>query len=104
MADAWPKTVSLFATELLKFLGVDEAVFLKVGDEETIRARFEEGRSREDKISAVQYVRFPVGKELSEGFTDNKNEIKLVIEHPNYRAETSLAPETRQSLAEDLEL
>jgi hypothetical protein len=53
---------------LLKFLGVDEAVFLKVGDKDTVRARFEEGRSREDKISAGQYVRFPVGKELSKCF------------------------------------
>jgi hypothetical protein len=54
--------------ELLKFLGVDEAGFLKVGDKDTIRARFEEGRSREDKISAGQYVRFPLGKELSKCF------------------------------------
>lgn len=89
--------------ELLKFLGVDEAVFLKVGDKNTVRARFEEGHSREDKISAVQYVRFPVGKELIKGFTDKKNEIKLVIDHPNYRAEVELGPETRQSLAEDFE-
>ncbi len=103
MADARPKTVSLFATELLKFLGVDEAVFLKVGDKNTVRARFEEGHSREDKISAVQYVRFPVGKELIKGFTDKKNEIKLVIDHPNYRAEAKLEPGTRQSLTEDLE-
>ena len=89
--------------ELLKFLGVDEAVFLKVGDKNTVRARFEEGHSREDKISAVQYVRFPVGKELIKGFTDKKNEIKLVIDHPNYRAEAKLEPGTRQSLTEDLE-
>jgi Protein of unknown function (DUF3501) len=59
--------------ELLKFLGVDEAGFLKVGDKDTIRARFEEGRSREDKISAGQYVRFPVGKELSKCLTDAGN-------------------------------
>ncbi len=89
--------------ELLKFLGVDEAVFLKVGNKNTVRARFEEGHSREDKISAVQYVRFPVGKELIKGFTDKKNEIKLVIDHPNYRAEAKLEPGTRQSLTEDLE-
>lgn len=87
--------------ELLKFLGVDEAVSLKVGEKGSVRAQFEEGRSREDKISAVQYVKFPVGEELSKGFADKKNEIKLVIEHPNYRAETSLGPETRESLAED---
>ena len=88
---------------MLKFLGVDEAVFLKVGDKDTIRARFEEGRSREDKISAGQYVRFPVGKESSKCLTDAGNEIKLVIDHPNYRAEAKLAAETRRSLAEDLE-
>ena len=89
--------------ELLKFLGVDEAVFIKVGDKNTVRARFEEGHSREDKISAVQYVRFPVGKELIKDFTDKKNEIKLVIDHPNYRAEAKLELGTRQSLTEDLE-
>src|ERR687892_252479 len=43
--------------ELLKFLGIDETVYLKVGNH-SIHARFEEGRSKEDKISAVQYVRF----------------------------------------------
>lgn len=89
--------------DLLKFLGVDEALFLKVENKESVRAQFEEGRSREDKISAVQYVRFPVGRELSKGFADKENEIKLIIEHPNYRAETKLEPETRRSLAKDLE-
>ena len=39
--------------ELLKFLGIDEAVSLKVGGR-SVRAQFEEGRSKEDKISAVQ--------------------------------------------------
>src|SRR5215470_3580811 len=43
--------------DLLKFLGIDETVFLQVGPHR-IRATFEEGRSKEDKISAVQYVRF----------------------------------------------
>src|SRR3990170_4476572 len=44
--------------DLLKFLGIDEAVVLKVGGH-VVAARFEEGRSKEDKISAVQYVKFP---------------------------------------------
>jgi len=39
--------------ELLKFLGIDEAVSLKVGGR-SVRGCFEEGRSKEDKISAVQ--------------------------------------------------
>ena len=49
--------------DLLKFLGIDEAVFLKVG-ERSIQGRFEEGHSKEDKISAVQYVRFPFDPQI----------------------------------------
>src|SRR2546425_5103106 len=37
--------------ELLKFLGIDEAVFLKIGDRYSIHAQFETGHSNEDKIS-----------------------------------------------------
>src|SRR6185503_11935896 len=43
--------------DLLKFLGIDEAVFFKVGGH-VVAGLFEEGHSKEDKISAVQYVRF----------------------------------------------
>jgi hypothetical protein len=39
---------------LLKFLGIDEKVQLKIGSEHTIQAAFEAGHSKEDKISAVQ--------------------------------------------------
>src|SRR5215813_10710840 len=53
--------------ELLKFLGIDEAVSLQVG-KHSIRGRFEEGRSKEDKISAVQYVRFPFDAEARQAF------------------------------------
>ena len=42
-----------------------------VGDVCVTRKR--EGRSREDMISAGQYVRFPVGKELSKCLTDAGN-------------------------------
>ena len=86
--------------ELLKFLGIDEAVFLKVGNH-SIHARFEEGHSKEDKISAVQYVRFPFGEEALQAFIRGER-TALMIDHPNYKASVPLAPETRQSLIEDL--
>jgi hypothetical protein len=87
--------------DLLKFLGVDEAVFLKVGSF-TIRARFEEGRSKEDKISAVQYVKFSFDDGARAAFAGSA-EATLAIEHPNYRAEARLSVETRESLLADLE-
>lgn len=86
--------------ELLKFLGIDETVSLNVGGR-SIRGRFEEGRSKEDKISAVQYVRFPFDAEARRAFVGGE-QVELVIDHPNYKARTVLAPEVRKSLAEDL--
>src|SRR5690606_14862175 len=41
-------------------VGIDECVAMTV-DGERYAATFEPGRSREDKISAVQYIRFPLG-------------------------------------------
>ena len=86
--------------DLLKFLGIDEAVFLKVG-ERSIQGRFEEGHSKEDKISAVQYVRFPFDPQTRQAFRGGKR-AELIIDHPNYKARAVLAPDAQQSLAEDL--
>ncbi|HWP24584.1 MAG TPA: DUF3501 family protein [Candidatus Binatia bacterium] len=86
--------------DLLKFLGIDETVYLKVGDH-SIRGRFEEGRSKEDKISAVQYVRFPFDARAREAFLAGQK-ASIAIDHPNYRASAELRPEVQQSLAEDL--
>lgn len=88
--------------ELLKFLGIDESVFLKIGDRHSIHAKFEEGHSKEDKISAVQYVRFPFSQEQVLAFANGKEDAILLIEHPNYRATGGIEPEARKSLAEDL--
>jgi sulfur carrier protein ThiS len=86
--------------DLLKFLGIDESVYLKVGSE-FIHARFEEGHSKEDKISAVQYVRFPFSAAALQAFV-NGERAELIIDHPNYQARAVIEPDTRQSLVEDL--
>ncbi|MGH7784347.1 MAG: DUF3501 family protein [Candidatus Binatia bacterium] len=86
--------------DLLKFLGIDKAVSLKIGPH-VVSARFEEGHSKEDKISAVQYVRFPFDSAAQAAFVSGEK-ARLVIAHPNYRVEVALAPEVQKSLAEDL--
>jgi len=70
--------------ELLRFLGIDEVLFLQVGNH-GIHARFDEGRSKEDKISAVQYVRFPFTSEAISAFA-GPEVAELRIDHENYRA------------------
>lgn len=86
--------------ELLKFLGIDEAVFFTVGSS-SIHARFEEGHSKEDKISAVQYVRFPFAPQEIRALAEG-DEAALRIDHPNYKATACIERETRESLIEDL--
>ena len=86
--------------ELLKFLGIDEAVYFKVGSH-SIHARFEAGRSKEDKISAVQYVKFPFNEKARAALIKGEA-AALVIDHPNYQARALIDSRTRESLVHDL--
>ncbi len=86
--------------DLLKFLGIEEAVFLQIGTRR-IHARFEEGRSKEDKISAVQYVKFPFTSDDRAAFAAS-SAATLCIDHVNYKAEGRLAGESREALLADL--
>jgi len=84
------------------FLGIDggRCVFIQLGSEQ-IYGRFEEGHSKEDKLSAVHYVRFRFSPEQQAAFGNDRIPAALVVEHPNYSARTPLAPEARQELSGD---
>lgn len=88
------------AEELNRLVAIDECVFLVIG-ERRIQARFEPGHSRADKISAVQYVRFPLESRDVEAMTSGA-EVRIEIDHPSYRASTTLDAAHRASLAADL--
>lgn len=90
------------AERLLAFLGIEEHVALMVGDHR-IAAVFEAGRSREDRLSAVQYVRFPLPPAARAAFADAAVPVRLVVDHPNYRHETAITGAARASLAADLQ-
>lgn len=87
---------------LLSLLGIDEAVRLEVGNWPPIAAEFEPGRSKEDKLSAVQYVRFVFPPNLAAAFVDERQLARLVIDHPNYQAVAPIVDGIRSSLAADL--
>jgi len=88
-------------TDLHGLVGVDEHVFFDLGKGRKVRGVFEEGRSTEDKLSAVQYVKFPFGDGDKAAFKDKANEIALVVDHPKYKERTVLPDGTRASLASD---
>lgn len=87
--------------ELLKFLGIDEVVYLNFGNR-SIHARFEPGHSKEDKIAGVQYVRFPFNQQELRVFVRGEETAKMIIDHPNYKAQATLGAEMRKALIEDL--
>ncbi len=88
-------------SELDRLVGIDEHVFLDVGDR-TVQATFDPKQFEEERISAVQYVRFPLGPELACRFCDPTVPARLRVEHPSYRESTPLDGEVRASLAADL--
>lgn len=88
--------------ELLRFRGIDECVRLELGSLE-LRGMFEPGRAKEDKLSAVQYVRFACPGEAVELLLDRSVPAYLVVDHPHYKARAELTPSLRASLAEDLQ-
>ncbi|HTO06741.1 MAG TPA: DUF3501 family protein [Myxococcota bacterium] len=87
--------------ELDRLIGIDEHVSLEVGGER-VRASFDRKQFESDRISAVQYVRFPLGPTLACRFCDRKVEVALRVDHPNYRESTALTGESRESLIGDL--
>lgn len=88
--------------ELVKLIGIDKAVCLRIGTRFTVPAVFEAGRSKEDNLSAVQYVRFPLSAEARAAFRDGQEEVMIATDHPNYRVQTLLPPEVRRSLTVEL--
>lgn len=86
--------------ELLKFLGIDERVFLMIGADHAVQARFEEGRSKEDKISAVQYIAFRLTPDEAKALRDR--DARVVVDHENYRAEELLTDAAKAELLRDL--
>lgn len=89
------------AGRLHELIGIDETVRFEVGDA-TVAAEFEPGRSTEDKLSAVQYVRFSLPPHVRAAFLDDGVPARLCIDHRNYRARTVIDGAIRRSLADDL--
>jgi hypothetical protein len=95
-----PETKRIRA-ELDRLVGIDEHVFLDIGHE-TVRATFDPKQFESDRISAVQYVRFPLGPTLARRFCDRNVVVQLRVDHPNYRHAGEIRGDSRESLIGDL--
>jgi hypothetical protein len=88
-----------------RLIGVDEHVSLIIGDEgDTIEiaARFDPKQMEEDRISAVQYIKFAFNEEAQRRFCDPSTLARVRVSHPNYQREAEIPPTTRDSLIRSL--
>jgi hypothetical protein len=67
-----------------------------------VSARFEEGHRDENRISAVQYIRFALSGDDATALKST-DDVRIVIDHPAYRHEAKLPPATVAALREDLD-
>jgi hypothetical protein len=87
-----------------RFLGLDRdgVIWVGVGPDVRLPARFEEGHSKEEKMAAVHYVRFAVPPAARAALADPARPAAVVIDHPNYKAQAPVSAELRADLLKDL--
>jgi len=87
-----------------RFQGLDKdrMIWLKVGADVSLPARFEEGHSKEEKMAAVHYLRFAVPAAARVALADASRPVALVVDHPNYKAEAQVPAALRAELLKDL--
>jgi hypothetical protein len=91
--------------ELDRLVGIDEHVALVLGagaHERAVAARFDAEQFEEERISAVQYVRFALGEGDVAALADPGQRAAVRISHPHYRHEAELPAPVRESVVAGL--
>ncbi len=83
---------------LRDLLGLEDHVWIAVADEPRSKARFDTRQISTDRLSAVQYVKFPLTAEQRARWGEG---VRILVDHPKYAAATTLSPEQRDELAGD---
>jgi len=86
------------AVALHDLLGLESHVWLAVADQPPSQARFDTRQISNDRISSVQYLKFPLMPEQCARWSLGA---RLVIDHPKYNAEAVLTTEQLRELAGD---
>jgi hypothetical protein len=88
---------------LSKLIGVEKAVYVQVADFARVNpiANEDLDRETEGKTSAVHFLRFELTAEMAAAAKAGAA-IRAGVDHPNYKADVTLAAPVRDSLAGDL--
>jgi hypothetical protein len=89
---------------LKSLVGIEDHVWMQVGDEEKIRPIADEDleRDSEEKTSAVHFLRFEVAPAQIDALKDGA-ELSAGIDHPNYQVDVPVPDNVRRSLIGDLD-
>lgn len=88
--------------ELRRLVGLHEHVYIELGDCPTLSAVFDEGQFDTGRISAVQFVRFPLTEQQKVALGNLSLPARLVVDHPAYRHAAPIPAPTRGALLDDL--
>jgi hypothetical protein len=86
--------------QLHKLLGLENHVWMAVGDLPPARARFDTRQISTDRLSSVQYVKFPLTPEQRACWRQG---VRIRVDHPAYSVEQALTPEQLSELEKDFE-
>jgi hypothetical protein len=90
------------ASSLAALSGFDRHLWLVVGATPRILARFDSRQVNDEKISAVQFVRWRLDAEQAALLSTEGTVVRITIDHPHYQAQSVLSEQTRQELAQDV--
>ncbi|HEU4502330.1 MAG TPA: DUF3501 family protein [Nitrospira sp.] len=86
-----------------RFMGLDRGHTVAINAAgETVYGQFESGHSHETKISAVHFVRFHPGREMTRAFADLHQPVCLMVDHNGYRETVAVPGSLREEWLADL--
>lgn len=90
------------ALRLHELVGFEDHLRIEMGGTAPSRAFFDRRQLDADRISAVQFVRFPLDAAQRDALARGEA-VRIVSDHPHYPYATDVPPETCRALAGDLE-
>jgi hypothetical protein len=93
---------ALIKPVLDSLVGLNKNMFFLRTDTNETPAIFDEGQAEDERISAVQYVKWKLTDGDIRSIKDMSKEVAIVCKHPNYSFVHILTPEQRQAVIDDL--
>jgi hypothetical protein len=87
--------------ELAALAGVERHLWLEIGDTPRVLAQFDTRQMSDSKVSSVQFVRWRLTDAQRKALGTDGVVVRIVIDHPHYRAQSVISEQTRQEIAPD---